>query len=518
MKNTFATSAAALSLLGFTSAWTVPIPANWHGNFLGFDRGSSEEDSWASAVSAIAEAANAAATPTTPSAASATANSTHESGGEEFVVLFNSSHPTTPEVEEILQRLELSTNHSDVRYVFNNSQFSGFSAKMKEHCVTALGDMVEVETVEKTTKMTASNVQKFKKRNVSTRNGSPWGLQRISSASQVNGKADDGLAFTYSFEDTKLGSGVDIYVVDTGVNIDHVAFGGRARNGFTAYPDTADRPVGGWTDERGNYTDGAGHGTHVAGTAAGATLGIASGANIIAVRVLDADGGGSSSDTIMGINWVIQQHDKRKTDADFVGSILSMSFGTSDVSDNLSNAVKRAVAAGVQASVAAGNDGKDACDYSPSNAGGSNSSVVTVGSIGISDEVSSFSNTGACVDVFAPGEDILSTYIGGDNVVQYLDGTSMACPHVTGVMAYLMDKEPALRQDPTAMKTRLTQQGLLGTVEGVVLDSASKVLLNNGVTSVLGKRRAVPDESETDALTAGLFVLSPEDGKAKKNW
>ncbi|OJD30879.1 peptidase s8 s53 subtilisin kexin sedolisin [Diplodia corticola] len=515
MKYAFAASAAALSLLGSTSAWTIPIPANWHGNFLGFNRGSSEETD----AENIAALVSAIATSTSPAAAAATTGSSHESGGEEHLILFNASHPTTPEVEEILSRLELSTNHSDVRYTFNNSAFRGFSANINEHCIKALGDMVEVESVEKSAVMSASSLRS--KRDVSTRGGSPWGLQRISSELAVGGNATDGLAFTYSYENAQLGKGVDIYIVDTGVNVDHVAFQGRARNGWTAYPDTSDRPVDGWTDDRGNYTDGAGHGTHVSGTSAGATLGIATGANIIAVRVLDADGGGKSSDTIAGINWVIQQHDQRKTESDFVGSILSMSFGTEETVDTLSNVIKLATQSGIHASVAAGNKGKDACDYSPSNVGGSNSSVVSVGSIGITDEVSSFSNTGACVDVYAPGEDILSTYIGGDNVVQYLDGTSMACPHVTGVMAYLMDKEPALRQDPAAMKARLTSTGLLSSITGLVLDSTQTVLLNNGVTgALLGKKRAVSggDDEELDALSSGAFVLSSEDGKSKSNW
>ncbi|KAB2572555.1 Peptidase S8/S53 subtilisin/kexin/sedolisin [Lasiodiplodia theobromae] len=513
MKHAFAASAAALSLLGSASAWTIPIPANWNGNFMGFNRGSSDE-TFAEDLAALA---SAVATSTAPATAAATGSS-HESGGEEHLVIFNASHPTTPDIEEILNRLELSSNHSDVRYVYDNSVFRGFSANMKEHCIKALGEMVEVETVEKSTVMSAS----FRrgKRDVSARRGSPWGLQRISSSLSVPGNATDGLAFTYSFENSTLGKGVDIYVVDTGINVDHIAFQGRAKNGWTAYPDNKDRPVDGWTDERGNYTDGAGHGTHVSGTSAGATLGIAPGANIINVRVLDADGGGLSADTIAGISWVINQHDKRKNESDFVGSILSMSFGTSEVAAALSSRIIDATRAGIHASVAAGNEGKDACDFSPSNAGGSNSSVVTVGSIGINDEISSFSNTGSCVDVYAPGEDILSSYIGGDNVVEYLDGTSMACPHVTGVMAYLLEKEPALRQDPAAMKARLTSSGLLDSITGLVLDTKQTVLLNNGVTSAsLGKKRQVSDDDdELDALTSGVFVLGDGDAKSKKWW
>ncbi|KAF2146581.1 uncharacterized protein K452DRAFT_193631, partial [Aplosporella prunicola CBS 121167] len=377
--------------------------------------------------------------------------STHESGGELHVVLFNRSHPEPPEVEHILNRLDLTTEHTDVVYTFNNSQFRGFAAYMKEHCIKALNDMVEIGTVEQSFRMKALDV--------TTRPSSPWGLQRISSTSQVSGDTKDALNFTYSYEGNELGKGVDIYVVDTGVYVDHMVFGGRAVHGWTGFPEQ-NRSNTGWEYPLGDHTDGNGHGTHVAGTAGGSNVGIASGANIIAVRVLDESGGGNSENTYAGIDWVINRHDKRKTEPDFVGSVLSMSFGMSIINKTITDHIIYATEAGIHASVASGNEGGNSCDYTPSNAGGAGSNVVSVGSIGISDEISSFSNTGKCTDIFAPGEDVLSSWIdlknGTTNKLQYKSGTSMACPHVTGIMAYLAAKNSTLAHDPAAMKTYLT--------------------------------------------------------------
>ncbi|GME30939.1 peptidase s8 s53 subtilisin kexin sedolisin [Neofusicoccum parvum] len=490
---TFTASVALSTALWSASA--VAAPANWWGN-LGYI---GHYKSWAKETAASLEATASSwpsGTTTVDSAATPSASTSHESGGEEYVVMFNASHPTPPEVEEVLQRLELTSDHDDVVYTFNNSAFRGFSAKMKSHCIEALNGMVEISQVEKKTSITALDIQ--------TRTGSPWGLQRISTTSTISGD-DQKLEYTYLFDDAALGKGVDIYVVDTGVNIDHVVFGGRARNGFTA------------KSFDGNFTDGAGHGTHVAGTAAGASLGVASGANIIAVKVLDADGGGNSSDTIAGINWVIAQHDQRKTESDFVASVLSMSFGTSSVTESLSTAITSAVSAGIHASIAAGNSGTDACNSSPANVGGSQGPAVTVGSIGITDEISSFSNTGKCTDVFAPGENILSSYIGGDNVVQYLDGTSMACPHVSGIMAYLLAKDETLR-DPAAMKKHLTSTALTSLVTGTVLDNAEKVLVNNGIQLSLLKREEENDTSSSSSSSSsslGGFTLTSDE---KKTW
>ena len=390
--------------------------------------------------------------------ATSSAPSSHQTGGEEYVVIFNNSSPTPPPVAEVLSRIELTPDHSDVKYTFNNSAFRGFVANMKSHCIDALNNMTDVTHVEKSVSIASFAI---------TRSGSPWGLQRVSSSSTVSGD-DKSLDFAYSFNDAKLGQGVDIYVVDTGVRTTHAVFGGRAKQGFSFETDTS---------------DGDGHGTHVAGTAAGAVFGVASGANIWAVKVLGSDGSGASSDTIAGMNWVVQNHEARKSQPGFVGSIMSMSWGLTGTSSAIDAAIKAALSAGIHVSVAAGNSGKDACSFSPSDNGGGNSDAVSVGSIGINNAVSSFSNTGKCVDIYAPGENVLSAWKDSDTTIQCLSGTSMATPHVTGIMAYLMAQDASLAADPAKLKSALLSSALKSIVTGSVNSGDQKLLLNNGVTA-----------------------------------
>lgn len=145
----------------------------------------------------------------------------HQSGGEEYIVLFNSSHPVPPQVDEVLSRIQLSPDHSDVRHVYNNSAFRGFAASMRSHCIDALANMSDVAYVDKAVRVTSQ---------LNTRTGAPWGLQRVSSASTVEGPTR-ALDYTYSFDDRQLGAGVDIYVVDTGINVGHAVFNGRAKMG-----------------------------------------------------------------------------------------------------------------------------------------------------------------------------------------------------------------------------------------------------------------------------------------------
>ena len=258
--------------------------------------------------------------------ASVNGTSAHQSGGDEYIVIVNSSHPQPPAVDEVLQRVELAPDHADVRYVFNNSAFKGFVSSMKSHCVDALVNMTDIAVVEQAVSISTRRVagvpgssNNILPRAANTRTGSPWGLQRVSSGSTVSGNAK-ALDYTYSYENTKLGAGVDIYVVDTGINVDHVIFQGRATMGFAF---------------DGNETDGDGHGTHVSGTAAGNIVGVASGANLVGIKVLGADGSGSSTDTIAGIDQVIQMHDARKSETGFVGSIMSMSWALSSSKSRL---------------------------------------------------------------------------------------------------------------------------------------------------------------------------------------
>lgn len=399
-------------------------------------------------------------TPTRPS-------STPTCSSKEHVVILaaNSPHPT-----EVMSRVGLDPNHQDLKYTYNNSAFSGFSATIHSSSVHALSAMDDVAHVEETIQIT-SHSSAPPQPNAKTRSSSTWGLQRISSQSTVSGNPSS-LSYTYAYTSPALGTGVDIYVVDTGLYTANLAFTGRARTGFSYTPDTS---------------DGDGHGTHVAGTAAGTSFGVASNANLVGVKVLGADGSGTSSDTVAGLDYVVQAHDARRGQPGFVGSLINMSWGLGDTSASINAAITAAVAQGIHVAVAAGNDAKDACAATPAQLGGPRSdAVVTVGSVGEDNAISKFSNTGTCVDVYAPGEDVVSAWKDSPNEVNTLSGTSMATPHVTGVMAYLMAGDAGLAADPKALKSRLVGMALQGVVGGNSVNGGAKVLLNNGVTDPTG--------------------------------
>jgi cerevisin len=382
---------------------------------------------------------------------------------------------------DLLHQLGLAPEHPDVKYVFNNSAFSGFAGSMQGHCITALNAMDTVKYVEKTVEV-VSLAQEI-------RTGAPWGLQQISQTGPVGGDPAE-LQYTYTFDSNSLGSGVDVYIVDTGINIDHFAFGGRASMGFSK-----DGP-----NDLNAASDGFGHGTHVAGTAAGDVFGIATEAALIGVKVLGPTGSGTSSDVISGLDFVARRHAQRKSQPGFVGSIASMSWSLGSHSTAVEQAISGLVTAGIHASIAAGNQNVDACTQSPSDTGGTQGGSVVTGSIGPSLAVSSFSNTGTCVDVFAPGEIITSAWIGGDDIIMTINGTSMACPRkftalfsilplhstiaylddstidITGIMACLMSQDPTLAS-PAAMKAHLIQIASRGAIAG------NLPLANNGIIS-----------------------------------
>ncbi len=241
-----------------------------------------------------------------------------------------------------------------------------------------------------------------------------WGLDRID---QADTKGDG----KYTYPDS-AGEGVTAYVIDTGVRISHKDFGGRAAYGFNA------------VDNNDKAEDGNGHGTHVAGTIAGTAHGVAKKAKIVAVRVLDAQGSGTTEQVVAGIDWVTKNHKGP--------SVANMSLG-GGADEALDAAVQKAIASGVTFAVAAGNESTDAGKGSPARV----KEAITVASSTKDDKQSDFSNFGSVVDLYAPGSDITSDWNDSDSGTKTISGTSMATPHVTGAAAvYLAGHKDATPQ------------------------------------------------------------------------
>lgn len=391
------------------------------------------------------------------------APTTHQSG-EEYTIVLDPSYPEPPTISAVLQRLSLHPSHPDVRHVYSNTAFRGFTASMRSHCIDILQNMREVAIIEKPVPVRAS---------VTARVDAPWGLQRISTANTVTGTGN-GLAYTYTYGNDSLGQGADIYVLDTGIYTNHSAFAGRAEMLFSFDS---------------NLIDNDGHGTHVSGIAGGLAIGVASRANIIGVKALDNDGSGFSSNVIAAIDFAIQLHTTRRaSNPSFVGSVISMSLESSSTSDAMASAISAASNAGIHIVVAAGNSATDACTNSPASSGGTGGPAISVGSIGLAATVSSFSNTGPCIDVYAPGENVLSAWNTGSDDLKALSGTSMATPHVTGIVAYAIAGNATLARSPELMKEWVRATALTGVVNGVVVKGDFGLLANNGQTGV-----AAPD-------------------------
>ena len=265
-----------------------------------------------------------------------------------------------------------------------------------------------------------------------------WGLDRID-------QRDLPLNNTYTYNQT--GAGVNAYIIDTGIRATHQQFTGRVGNGVDE--------VGGGTN------DCNGHGTHVSGTVGGTTYGVAKQVTLHPVRVLDCNGSGTTSGVIAGVDWVTANH---------VGpSVANMSLG-GGASSALDSAVTNSINSGVSYAIAAGNSNADACTTSPARVAAAN----TVGPTTDTDARASFSNFGTCLDIFAPGNNITSSWNTSDAATNTISGTSMATPHVAGAIALYLQTNPGA--SPATVTQALISNSTLNHVTGAGTGSPNRLL------------------------------------------
>lgn len=342
--------------------------------------------------------------------------------------------------------------------------FKGYSGSFDESTLDLIRSHPDVEYVEKDSKVYINDDKPAEEK------GSPWGLARISHRESLNfGNFNK---YLYSAEG---GEGVNVYVIDTGTNTAHVDFEGRANWGKTIPANDEDR-------------DGNGHGTHCSGTIAGKKYGVAKKASVYAVKVLKSNGSGTMSDVVKGVEWAVTDHLKRsKEQKGFKGSVANMSLGGGK-STTLDLAVNAAVDNGIHFAVAAGNDNADACNYSPAAA----QNAVTVGASTLADGRAYFSNHGKCVDIFAPGLNIQSTWIGSEHAVNTISGTSMASPHIAGLLAYFVSLQPAKDSayavgelTPAALKKSMVSIASAGKLSDLPKQTVNLLAFNGGGTSNL---------------------------------
>ncbi|EGR2025636.1 TPA: S8 family peptidase [Vibrio cholerae] len=386
----------------------------------------------------------------------------------------------------------LANKHAlEIKNVFD-SALSGFSAELTAEQLQALRADPNVDYIEQNQIITVNPIISASAN--AAQDNVTWGIDRIDQRDLPLNRS-----YNYNYD----GSGVTAYVIDTGIAFNHPEFGGRAKSGYD------------FIDNDNDASDCQGHGTHVAGTIGGAQYGVAKNVNLVGVRVLGCDSFGSTESIVRGIDWVAQNASGP--------SVANLSLG-GGVTQALDQAVARLVQRGVTAVIAAGNDGKDACQVSPAR----EPSGITVGATDSNDRRSyhlrqdgSFwwaSNWGNCVDIFAPGSDVTSASH-KDTGTTTMGGTSMAAPHVAGVVALYLQENKNL--SPNQIKTLLSDRSTKGKVSDTQ-GTPNKLLYsltdNNTTPNPDPNPQPGPQPQPDSQLTNGKVVtgISGKQGELKK--
>lgn len=392
--------------------------------------------------------------------------------GQYIVVLSEGSADGTLTAQSsggLIQELGLDPQGITIQNIYTQA-LNGFSAKISAQNLQALRTDKRVKYIEQDSVQHAS----------ATQTGATWGLDRIDQTSLP-------LDRTYTYANT--GSSVTAYIVDTGININHTDFGGRAVWGTNTTGD-------------GQNIDCAGHGTHVAGTVGSNTWGVAKGVKLVAVKVLNCGGSGSLSGILNGLNWVASN----KTGP----SVVNMSLG-GGYSSTENSAIANLVSKGITVVVAAGNENQDACNVSPASA----PSALTVGATMPSDRRPDYndwgyapdgspqgSNWGTCLDLFAPGHNITSTLNTGTTGTQTMGGTSMASPHVAGAAALVLAANPGYT--PSQVSAAILNNTVSGKVTNAGTGSPNKMLYTGFIGGTVDPTPIpLPGTNYSGSLTQG---------------
>jgi subtilisin family serine protease len=349
---------------------------------------------------------------------------------DQYIVVFKNEVADAPGLaRKLAADLGTTVGHS------YSHALKGFSAHLSAQAAAAIARRPAVAYVEADQEFTLAGTQ----------TGAAWGLDRIDQAA---------LPLDGAFNYPTTGSGVNVYILDSGIRHTHVEFGGRVVPAFSAIADAYGADGCHW------------HGTHVAGIVGGATYGVAKAATLYSVRAYDCSGVGTSSSILAAIDWVTSNR--------VLPAVANLSI-SGPTSAAVNTAVQNSIDAGVTYVVAAGNNaGADACGYSPASA----PNAITVAAIGGMDAQAAYSNVGSCVDLYAPGTQIYSAMNTDDNAVQLMSGTSQASAFVAGAAAIYLTSNPSAT--PAQVAQAIESNATAGVVTGVTRGTPNRLLRVSG--------------------------------------